>query len=341
MLASAGLRFSTGKIDHDILILLVPFFFRNSWGNCLALKQSKYRKEKLFPYLVSFYFLSSAFIKIQSGYLEGETQSVYQWLKFYEYNYGFSGIWGQSIVQLNHFYLEVLDLLAVLTEMLLAIMFFLRQTRILGIILAVCFHLLVFLIFGIDFSKLFFVYLLTLKYPFRLPKILKNENYLNVLLGATFALFFMYLIKLISGHFPIIYLFSLPLLFLSLAILRRASKHPIFDTHENYNHGFLTYLILLFPLLLTIFYTEPYPAIIGPGFRGDIIGCVEQTFTKNGVEISPESIFGVENPSAQNLGFYFFPNPLFQGHETRVWRTSIFDQQDFQVVWRKKNCDRN
>jgi hypothetical protein len=338
LITSAGIRFSTGKIDHDILLLILPLFFRNAWGHRLALLKTAYKKEYFLPYLVSFYFLSSALIKLQSGYLDHDTQSVYQWLMFYENNYGFSGVLKTYIIGLSNFYLEILDWVTVLAEICLAILFFLKKTRTIGVLFALCFHLIIFLVFRIDFSKLYFIYFLLLDYPFKNPRFVKNDNTKVLLVVASSSLFLMYFVKIISKVLPTIFFFSLILLFLLVGTIWKKSVWSTTNIGDSYRQGAWISLVLAAPLLITILWTEPYPAIIGPGFRGNVNGCEQQMFTKNGNLVSPQSLFGIENPFAQNLGFHFFPNPEFQGHETREWRSSHLNERDFLVNWQKQNC---
>jgi hypothetical protein len=148
----------------------------------------------------------------------------------------------------------------------------------------------------------------------------------------------MYLVKIISKVLPTIFLFSLILLFLLVGIIWKKTVWSTNSMGDSYGQGVLTSLVLTVPLLITILWTEPYPAIIGPGFRGNVNGCEQQMFTKDGNLVSPQSLFGIENPFAQNLGFHFFPNPEFQGHETREWRSSHLNVRDFLVDWRNLNC---
>lgn len=97
-------------------------------------------------------------------------------------------------------------------------------------------------------------------------------------------------------------------------------------------------LSLALPLILTIYWTEPYPALIGPGFRGQVIGCTKQLVTRNGDNVSFESVFDIQNPFAQNLGFQMYPNMAFQGHETKAWKAKKFFSSEIEVNWVQLRC---
>jgi hypothetical protein len=337
LIVSAGIRFSTGKIDHDILLLILPFIYRNSWGSTFAVKPQPFREATSLPYLISFFFFSSAVIKMTSGYLNLGSQSIYEWLKFYEFNYGFLGIFGPAMANTSPLNLEILDYASVFVEVIIAILFFLRKTRIVAIFLALIFHLTIFLIFGIDFSKLFLVYIALLIIPISTKRRQVTGNLFLTMLLWIFVLLMMLIIKNYVSAYPLIFLTAIPMMLLIAINFIRYRDH-LFLQRVVGRTSTIKVLSLALPLILTIFWTEPYPALIGPGFRGQVSGCTQQMVTRNGEKTTFELVFNIQNPFAQNLGFQIYPNSSFQGHETRVWKAKKFVNNDLEVKWIQLNC---
>ena len=214
LIVSAGIRFSTGKIDHDILLLILPFMLRNSWGSAFAVKPQIFRESTSLPSLISFFFFSSAVIKLTSGYLNLGSQSIYEWLKFYELNYGFLGVFGPAVANTSSLNLEILDYATVFVEVLIAILFFFRSTRVIAITLALIFHLVIFLIFGIDFSKLFLVYIALLIIPIRIEHRSTRSILFWSIFLYIFVLSFMLILKYYLGPYPLIFLTTFPMILL-------------------------------------------------------------------------------------------------------------------------------
>ena len=337
LIVSAGIRFSTGKIDHDILLLILPFLYRNSWGSALAVKPQIFREATALPSLISFFFFSSAVIKLTSGYLNPGSQSIYEWLKFYELNYGFLGVFGPAVANANSLNLEILDYAAVFVEVLIAILFFFRSTRVVAIALALIFHLVIFLIFGIDFSKLFLVYIALLIIPISTERRSARGKLFWSIFLYSFVLFFMLILKNYLSPYPMIFLTTIPMILL-IAINFKRYRVNLLSQRVIGRKATIKVLSLVLPLILTIYWTEPYPALIGPGFRGQVIGCTKQLVTRNGENISFESAFDIQNPFAQNLGFQIYPSMAFQGHETKAWKAKKFLSSEIEVNWIQLRC---
>lgn len=337
LITSAGIRFSTGKIDHDILLLILPFIYRNSWGSTFTVKPQQFREATALPYLIAFFFFPSAVIKMTSGYLSLGNQSIYEWLKFYEYNYEFLGVFGPAMTNTSPQNLEIVDYASVIVEVIIAILFFLRKTRIVAISLAFIFHLTVFLIFGIDFSKLFLVYIAILIIPVSTKRRGARGTLFLTILLYIFVLLVMLILKNYLSAYPFIFLTAIPMILLIAINFTRYRDHLFLQKFVG-RKSTIKVLSLALPLILTIFWTEPYPALIGPGFRGQVAGCTKQVVSKNGENTSFELVFNIQNPFAQNLGFQIYPNSLFQGHETRVWKAQKFVDKDLEVKWIHLTC---
>lgn len=337
MIVSAGIRFSTGKIDHDILLLILPFIYRNSWGSTFAVKPQPFREATILPSLISFFFFSSAVIKTASGYLNPGSQSIYEWLKFYELNYGFLGIFGPALANMSPLNLEILDYATVIVEFLIATLFFIRKTRIVAILVACTFYLVIFLIFGIDFSKLFLVYIAIMTIPISIKRRSALSNFFLGILLYTLVLLLMLILKNYLNFYPLIFIGLIPMILL-IVINFKLFRNYLFPKRVVGRKSTFKVLSLVLPLILTIFWTEPYPALIGPGFRGQVEGCTKQMPTRNGENISFQSVFDIQNPFAQNLGFQMYPNSSFQAHETRAWRAKKFVDNDLEVKWIQLKC---
>ncbi|MCH2063818.1 MAG: hypothetical protein MK194_08850 [Roseibacillus sp.] len=147
--STSGFFYSAGKIDHDFIVLLLPFF--------LTLPGVKPKRALLFCLAV--YFASSGMAKAIGGWLDLNTQSTLSWALTYFHAYGKTEPFlAWSLANLPGWGWEILDQLTVWFELCvpLALLPPLRRWIVLAIPL---FHLFTVLLFGIDFVRLLLVYL--------------------------------------------------------------------------------------------------------------------------------------------------------------------------------------
>ncbi|HCQ39659.1 MAG TPA: hypothetical protein DIV39_10930 [Verrucomicrobiales bacterium] len=147
LMITSGLVYSTGKIDHDFVILLCPFLLtlRGTWP------------EKTLMFCLAVYFASSGFAKIT--WLTLDTQASLSWALTYFHGYGKSApLLAWSLGNLPGWSWEIFDQLTVLFELCVPLAF-LRPIRRWIFLFVPLFHLATILLLGIDFSRLLLVYI--------------------------------------------------------------------------------------------------------------------------------------------------------------------------------------
>ena len=147
LMLTSGLNYSTGKIDHDLVIVLCPFLLTlgGKWP------------EKSLTFCLAVYFASSGFAKI--SWLSFDSQASLSWALTYFYGYGKSApLLAWSLENLSGWPWEAFDQLTVWFELCvpLVILHPFRRYIFLSIPL---FHLSTVLLLGIDFSRLLLIYL--------------------------------------------------------------------------------------------------------------------------------------------------------------------------------------
>jgi hypothetical protein len=145
----SGFVYATGKIDHDFVILLIP----------LLLTLPKVSPKKAILFCLGIYFASSGLAKALSGWLDPNTQASLSWALVYFHVHGKTEVlleW--SLTNLPTWSWEIFDQLTVWFELLvpLAILPRLRPWIFLAVPL---FHFGTIIFFGIDFTRLFLVYI--------------------------------------------------------------------------------------------------------------------------------------------------------------------------------------
>ncbi|EPR77006.1 hypothetical protein ADILRU_0845 [Leifsonia rubra CMS 76R] len=323
----AGIRFSTGKIDHDILIYLLPIFLARSWGARLAVRPERYIRPRLdvLALFLGFFFLSSGVIKALSGWLDWDYSATAGWLAFYQTNYGVETPLAAWLGGFSGPILELLDWATVVLECSILPLLLFKRTVAVALLFCLLFNVGVLLLFGIDFAELFPVYLallpLAVKAPKQLSMLLSGGLLLVAVISASLNSLTRGVVTL--GPFGT----NMSIFWVFVFLVGSLIVHTAFTTvrtTSGYNvplkSGALVVSILSVPLLLTLFWSEPYPAIIGPGFRGGITGELKQVWMKDGREAQPSEVFG-GSPYSKNIGFFGWPSPEGQGHEFRPWDT--------------------
>ena len=174
----AGIRFSTGKIDHDILIYLLPLFLARAWGSQLAVRSERFAAPRLdiLALFLGFFFLSSGVIKAASGWLDWDYSATASWLDFYRTNYGAETALSGFLSGVPAFMLELLDWATVLLECSILPLLLFKRTTALAVLLCLFFNVAVIFLFGIDFAELFPVYLALLPFALHTVKELRTTG---------------------------------------------------------------------------------------------------------------------------------------------------------------------
>lgn len=341
LIVLAGIRFSTGKIDHDILLYLLPLFLARSWGTRLSLRPEKYLRPRLdvLALFVGFFFLTSGILKASTGWLDPDYSATAGWLAFYQTNYGVETVLAGWLGDVSGAPLELLDWLTVLLECSILPLLFFRRTVAVALLFCLSFNIVVVLLFGINFSELFPVYLALL------PLAIKTVEKLTYLAAGGILLLTVIIGNvgsLIGGAMtlgpfglkvPMFWVFAalmgIVITYVAIKSLRTESGYTV-----SRRTSIVVISLLSVPLVITVFWTEPYPAIIGPGFRGGITGELRQVWMKDGQEVRPREVFD-GSPYSTNISLYGWPSPQGQGHEYRPWDTNETPElpEEVTVEW--------
>jgi hypothetical protein len=164
LLVTYGLTYSLGKIDHTILVVLVPLILCFAhWGRRISVDALLSRRApqpqsqwplRFLALVVGLSFFAAAWIKLTTGWLSPSTQAAlgHSLVRFYSYDTAsWSAQWAATTSHLR-FAWELIDWLTVAMEF--AILFVLPWWRAFRIALAclVVFHLGVLLLMDIDYS---------------------------------------------------------------------------------------------------------------------------------------------------------------------------------------------
>ncbi len=147
LIVISGLTYSTGKIDHDFIILLCPFLLtlRGRWP------------ETSLTFCLTVYFASSGLAKI--SWLSFDSQASLSWALTYFYGYGKSvPLLAWSLEHLPGWSWELFDQLTVWFELCVPLVI-LRAFRRWILLSIPLFHLTTVVLLGIDFSRLLLIYL--------------------------------------------------------------------------------------------------------------------------------------------------------------------------------------
>jgi uncharacterized membrane protein YphA (DoxX/SURF4 family) len=185
-----GFIYSAGKINHDMLIIVVPMLMAFSgWGKAYCL-DSYLRNEKervhdwtltLLALIIGFMFFTAGFSKIIGGWLDVDSQATLGHFFKQYFVYGRHDLLSGYALDISNLWVwEFFDYTTVLFEagFLLAI-FFPRSTRI-YVCLAVLFHFSTMLVLNITFLPNFLAYAAFLNWDW-INEIIKKQasNFIN------------------------------------------------------------------------------------------------------------------------------------------------------------------
>jgi predicted DCC family thiol-disulfide oxidoreductase YuxK len=166
-MAGFGFTYGVGKIDHDILLVLIPAALAPAgWGDRLSLDAVRRRRRggrepseraeqwplRLFGLLIGLAFLTAAYPKIKGGWLDLTTHAVQGYQARYHFTHGNDQLLMDAFLHVNSpVFWEAMDLATVALEagMVLAVLSW-RTTR-LAFAIAATFHLGVWLMMNIPF----------------------------------------------------------------------------------------------------------------------------------------------------------------------------------------------
>lgn len=203
--------FSFGKIDHSILLDILPFVLAGSgWGNSFSIDEKRNEISQNSPWtvtlmalMVSFGLFTAGFQKVAGGWLNTSVSSSY-----FSFISGFFKLDRDAFfapylsTYTNAFFWESADYMAVFLELLFLILFFFPSKFRVFLILVSLFHLLNVLMFNISFSGYLLIYSLFLFWNFN-PKKLENYifnllNFRSVAIAIAIALSYLFFVNSIS-----------------------------------------------------------------------------------------------------------------------------------------------
>ncbi len=175
MLVHHSVEYSFGKIDHDLLIVLMPAILASTgWGNAYSVDAALARSRPLdavrpaldnaraLAVLYSVWavaFFTAAMAKIEGGWLSPSSQMAGNWVQFYRIVHPFEPILARVVVGMPVPVRELLDWGTVIIELApLAALLLPRVARWIPLA-AIGFHLGVLLAMGINFAGFMVVYM--------------------------------------------------------------------------------------------------------------------------------------------------------------------------------------
>lgn len=312
---SSGFQYSTGKIDHDLVIPIFVALFASSWGNELSIKPEVSHPERFarrlryFGIVLGSFFLSSGLVKVGYGWGYSEIPPIYDWLSFYELNYGLSPFWGVNELS-SGFLGSWMSIGAVATELIVGGLLVVGKGVRQAVFLALVFHIGVAYFFKILFFKFAPLYMafFVLVFEGRAKKFGKFTIPLPALCFAVVSLSALVNFEIIprsyaivTGSFLFTVLLAYSILFLDLAHqIRKRAVHV----------GAMTMFLLLPTVIVLVYNVEIYPALQGPIFRSGVGGdCKIEVAGWKLEEIEPNSVH------FQNLNFLLHSRMGQQSHE--------------------------
>lgn len=307
LIGGAGLRYSTGKVGHDLVILVLPALLATSWGSALALRPEPShppRRAELAGALAATYAMAAA-AKILSGWLSPAESSTKAWVETYDAVYGWTGDLAPRMLGAPSLLWEALDLATVLGELSIAVLVVHPTSRRLGVAAACVFHLGVLAIMGIDFSQLCLVYVALLPAPASPRRIRSTTAVIGVAVSLVVALEAIEVPSTEIGP---------GILLAATAWVAIGSSSSTAAEPRHRAAAVAGLLVCTFPLVVVD--AEPYPAFTGPMFWGDGLDLVhEWRRVADDHVVDVREVFGVDNPPARNIGFALFRPPGQRGHE--------------------------
>ena len=192
LIAGSSLQFSFGKIDHNVLFVLVPLAMaRSGWGNRYTLARASEVPNRsgpclgVFAIVVGFAMFTAGFQKLTTGWLDIRTQASYGQLIYSFYSDTRDVLLAPVALHVRSPVLwEGLDYLTVAFEVLFIVAVIRRWLFRAWIGLALVFHIGTLLILNIGFAWNFLAYLLFVEWP--LPRqVALPRRTLRLLAGCT------------------------------------------------------------------------------------------------------------------------------------------------------------
>ncbi|SIN70586.1 HTTM domain-containing protein [Agromyces cerinus] len=302
----AGTRYSTGKIDHDILLYtVVPAVMAFSgWGETMSIDsyQSRIRRRSDHSALavaavalaVGAMFFTSGLAKAATGWLRPDGSALEAWATLYANSYGLPPAGTLLLETLPGWAWKCLDLATVLFELGFFVAIALRPVARFYVIGAAIFHIGILFVLGIDFSKLVLVYLILIgtlgaKTPSDRGHPNQRERPALVVwrwpIAITLALLSLWQyvaeldIRTVVPHMPTVNssatvgLLVLLIFTTFAAITVRRSPECELQPRLPPIHGLAAAFAVAFLAcsapVITYLASEPYPSIMGPLFMGN------------------------------------------------------------------------
>ncbi len=192
LIAGSSLQFSFGKIDHNVLFVLVPLAMaRSGWGNRYTLARASEVPNRsgpclgIFAIVVGFAMFTAGFQKLTTGWLDIRTHASYGQLIYSFYSDSRDVLLAPVALRVRSPVLwEGLDYLTVAFEVLFVVAVIRRWLFRAWIGLALAFHIGTLLILNIGFAWNFSAYLLFFEWP--LPRrVALPRRTLRLLAGCT------------------------------------------------------------------------------------------------------------------------------------------------------------
>lgn len=189
LLICQSFSFSFGKVDHNIIWLIIPLVMAFSgWGNIYSIDNLLRKKEKenswaisLMALLLGFAMFTAGFPKLYSGWLSWQSHATFSHMIYNALYWERSPLLLQEALQIKSFiFWEALDYLAVMFEFGFLIAILWPQVFRFFVLAAVFFHISVFLTFGIIFTNNLLTYLLFINWAIFNP-VLSSPSFKNAI----------------------------------------------------------------------------------------------------------------------------------------------------------------
>jgi hypothetical protein len=301
-----GLRYSTGKIDHELLIVLVPVVLAwSGWGDRFSVDEWRHgrphrrrrpsaRPIAVLALLVGATFAASGAAKTLTGWLDPRGSAVWGWAVTYQdYGWPVNDVNRWLVPRYVPALWEAMDVATVLFELGFLVAALSGRWFRPYLVLALGFHIGILLVFGIDFSRLLLLYLafapLHLGQSDAVRTLDRVFASLAKIPGAFLAVAAVLvgtavqvwdvptLLAALSARVPLpfgtgLWLLTASLLACGIAFaLRRQAARPIDEPATRPLPRWLRIaatLAIVSPFLVLVRWSEPYPALVGPLFTG-------------------------------------------------------------------------
>lgn len=336
----AGVRYSTGKIDHDLLVLTVaPLALAAYWGASLSMDALRRPTQPVrdsapgvavLALATGFLFFTSGLAKALTGWLATDGSATRGWMLDYV-DAGLGHWLNEAVITWDVPLLwKALDVTTVLFEMGFLVAIWRRRWLRFYVPVALAFHIGTIMLMSIDFSRLSLIYLLlaapgVLAAPRLTRPVERAFTFLSrwrvvalpLGMGLVAAAFWA------SGPRSLGALFPAPPANLGMVVLVIALAVALLALRCRQPFGAAPWrvprwaaptalLVLVVPLPLFWTYSEVYPSVTGPlfmgnGDRGTGIVVNRQVFYRDGEEVTATEALRLPEPYATNVGEMRFP----------------------------------